>query len=175
MESLVQLHGRCRPRQEGYAFMNTHRFLPIVLTLMLFAPAALAADFGVRAGRYDESDSEFVGAELVIGIGMIHVNPNVEYVLDDDVTAGSANVDVIFQFAPVSPVNPYVGAGAGLLYADSDLGGSRTDLVGNLIGGIEFDLALVAPYVQVKYFRTLENDDAGGSRDDLAFAIGLRF
>lgn len=141
----------------------------------MIAPAVFAADFGIRAGQYRDADDEFVGAELLIDAGVLNLNPNVEYNLSDDITSGSANIDVTLDLGQFSAVTPYVGAGVGLLYVDADGGADETDLVGNLIGGIALDLQFLKPYAQLKYFRTLDEDDNEGSSDDFALTIGLRF
>lgn len=149
----------------------------LLATLVLTtAPAVTAADFGVRAGRASDSGEEFLGADVLFDLGTIQFNPNVEYLMsDDDVTAGSANLDVLFGIAHGSKVNPFIGAGLGLAYVDDDLGNNQTDLVGNLIGGVAFPLDFITPYAQVKYVRLLEEDSEGAAGDDVAFIIGLRF
>ena len=154
--------------------MKSFRILSLVALVLVTAPAVFAADFGIRAGRYDEMDEEFVGAEMVFDLGSLNINPNIEYSLADDITAGSVNLDVTFNLGQFSRVSPYVGAGVGLWYVDDDFGNNTTDVLGNLIGGVQFDLDFLKPYAQVKYFRRLE-DDAGGDNDELAFTVGLRF
>ena len=153
--------------------MKSLRFPSLVAILLTLTPAVFAADFGIRGGRYDDIGEEFVGAEMVFDIGAINVNPNIEYSLAEDITAGSANLDLTFDLGNFSRVTPYVGAGVGLWYVDAD-GGDTTELLGNLIGGVQFNLDFLKPYAQVKYFRLFEDDDAGNA-DDLAFTIGLRF
>jgi opacity protein-like surface antigen len=155
--------------------MKSFRFLSLVTLLLVLTPAVLAADFGIRGGRYDDIGEEFVGAEMVFDIGAVNINPNIEYSLAEDITAGSANVDVTFDLGNFSRVTPYVGAGVGLWYVDDDFGDNTTDLLGNLIGGVQFDFDFLKPYAQVKYFRMIDDDEDGGSADDLAFTIGLRF
>jgi opacity protein-like surface antigen len=145
----------------------------LVIAFLTLAPAALGADFGVRAGQYRDADEEFIGAEMVFDTGMLNINPNVEYSLDDEVTTGSANLDVTIDVARFSTITPYLGAGLGLRYLDRPIGGEQTDLVGNLIGGIVFDLDFAKPYAQLKYFRALEDED--DQADDFAVTIGLRF
>lgn len=154
--------------------MKSLRFPVLLAITLLLAPAVLAADFGIRGGRYNDMEDEFVGAEMVFDVGSLNINPNIEYSLADDITAGSANLDVTFDLGNFSRVTPYVGAGVGLWYLDDDFGDNTTDLLGNLIGGLQFDLDFLKPYAQVKYFRLLDNED-GGNEDDLAFTIGLRF
>lgn len=149
--------------------------LPVALVLVL-VPSALAADFGVRAGRLDfeeGSGENFVGAEMLVDLGVINLNPNVEYWLldEDDVTAGTANLDVTVDFGS-SRVKPYAGAGVGLFYVDDDFAGSETETLGNLIGGVQFDLDFLKPYAQAKYSRSLEDSDSGHT---WALTVGLRF
>lgn len=156
--------------------MKSLRFLIPLLLLLLVAPAVFAAEFGVRAGRLNEANENFVGAEVVFDLGAVNLNPNVEYwLIDDDaggdVTAGTANLDVTVDFGS-SRIKPYVGAGVGLFYADTDFGGSDTETLGNLIGGVKFDLDFLKPYAQAKYSRSLE--DSGGGHE-WALTVGLRF
>ena len=156
--------------------MKSLRSLSLIALVILLAPAALAADFGVRVGRLNEADEEFVGAELVFDLGRINVNPNVEYWLideDTDVTAGTANLDVTLDLGGAR-FKPYVGAGVGLFYVDSDFAGDNTELLGNLLGGVGFDLDFLKPYAQVKYSISLE-EGGGDDNDEIAFAVGLRF
>jgi opacity protein-like surface antigen len=153
--------------------MKSLRILSLLAITLVLTPAVFAGDFGIRAGRYDDLDEELVGAEMVFDIGAVNINPNLEYSLAEDITAGSANLDVTFDIGNFSRVTPYIGAGVGLWYVDDDLGDNTTDLLGNLIGGVQFDLDFLKPYAQVKYFRLLEDENDGG--DDLAFTIGLRF
>lgn len=145
----------------------------LFIALIALAPAALAADFGIRAGQYRDAEDEFVGAEMVFDAGSFNVNPNIEYSLADGVTAGTVNLDVTLDVGRFGRMTPYVGAGVGLLYVDAEAGGDETDLLANVIGGLAFDLDYLKPYAQLKYFRTIEDD--GGDSDDFAVAIGLRF
>jgi len=156
--------------------MKSLRFPILIAVVLILAPAAFAADFGVRAGRLDfeeGSGENFVGAEVLFNLGMVNINPNVEYWLldEDDVTAGTANLDVTVNFGSAT-VKPYVGAGVGLAYLDSDFGGSETETIGNLLGGVQFDLAFLKPYAQAKYTRSIEHSNSG---HDWALTVGLRF
>lgn len=154
--------------------MKAIRILSLAAVVLVIAPLVSAADFGIRAGRYSDGDQDFVGAELLFDVGMLNINPNLEYLLDTgDVTAGSANLDVTFDVVNIGTFSPYVGAGVGLTYVDTDIG-DTTDLVGNLIGGVTLNLATLTPYAQVKYVRLLDDSDVG-DKDDIAFIIGLRF
>ena len=153
--------------------MKSLRILSLVAVVVMVVPAVSAADFGVRAGRLSDAEEEFVGAEVLIDLGAINLNPNVEYWLVDEVTAGTANLDVTFDILKTASVKPYLGAGIGMFYVDDDFG-NETEILGNLIGGIGFDFDFLDPYAQVKYSRSLE-DDEGGDNDEIAFAVGLRF
>jgi opacity protein-like surface antigen len=153
--------------------MKSLRILSLIAVALLLAPALSAADFGVRAGRYNDGDEEFVGAEVVYDIGAIKINPNIEYSLADDITAGTANLDVTFDVVNIGNITPYVGAGVGMSYVDDDLS-TRTDVVGNIIGGVSFNFEFLKPYAQVKYFRVLDTE-AGDEEDDIALTVGLRF
>jgi opacity protein-like surface antigen len=155
--------------------MKQIRILSLIAVALVITPALSAADFGVRAGRYNEAETEFVGAELVFDLGAINVNPNIEYLLEDDTTAGTANLDVTFDIANISRFTPYVGAGVGYAYSEVGDASAETDIVGNLIGGVNFNLDFLKPYAQVKYFKILDNDDNVGDDDELALTIGLRF
>ncbi|MGN6185211.1 MAG: hypothetical protein ACTHQM_16345 [Thermoanaerobaculia bacterium] len=155
--------------------MKSTRILVLLALALFAAPALFAADFGIRAGRYSDSEQKFVGAELFVPRGAVNLNPNVEDALEDDVTAGTANLDLTFDVFSTAAVRPYVGAGVGLAYVDAN-GSTHTDVLGNLIGGVQLDLPSIKPYAQVKYFRVLDNgDESGDAEDDIAFTVGVRF
>ena len=155
--------------------MKWFRSLSFLALILVLTPVVFAADFGIRAGRYDDRGEDFVGAEVLFDIGSLNINPNLEYSLEDDITSGSANIDVTVDVGNFSRVTPYLGAGVGLWYVDADGGDNTTELLGNLIGGVQFDLDFLKPYAQVKYFRLLEEDGDDGAQDDIAFTVGLRF
>jgi opacity protein-like surface antigen len=160
---------------QNRAVMKSLRILTFFAVALILAPALFAAEFGIRAGRYNEAETEFVGAELLFDIGALNINPNVEYLLEDDVTAGTANLDVTFDVISTARVTPYVGAGVGLAYSEVGDASAKTDIVGNLIGGVSFDLDFLEPYAQLKYFRLFDNENGGGDDDEFALTIGLRF
>jgi hypothetical protein len=149
------------------------RILTLISIVLLLTPVLSAADFGVRAGRYNDGGEEFVGAEVLFDIGALNINPNIEYSLADEVTAGTVNLDVTYDIANIGSITPYIGAGIGMAYVDDV--DTRTDVLGNLIGGVSFKLELLEPYAQVKYFRVLDDDGGGEASHDIALTIGLRF
>lgn len=152
--------------------MKSLRIVTLITIALLLAPMLSAADFGIRAGRFNDSDEEFVGAEALFDLGAINVNPNIEYWLADDVTAGTINVDLTYDIVSIGSLTPYIGAGVGMAYVDAL--DTQTDVLGNLIGGISFNLDRIQPYAQLKYFRVLD-DEEGEAADDIALTIGLRF
>jgi opacity protein-like surface antigen len=154
--------------------MKSLRILSLIAVALLLAPALAAADFGVRAGRYNDGDEEFVGAELVFDLGAVKINPNIEYSLADEVTAGTANLDVTYDLVHIGSITPYVGAGVGMSYTDNDIN-TQTDILGNVIGGVSFKFDFLQPYAQVKYFRVLDDDNSGDAGDDIALTVGVRF
>ncbi len=151
--------------------MKSVRILTLTALILSFAPALAAADFGLRAGRSNDTHENFVGIDVLYDLGAININPNIEYSLQDDVTAGSANIDLTVDVVQIAALHPYVGAGVGLAYFDANLGTTDTNIVGNLIGGVAIDLPALKPYAQVKYARRLDH----GHEDDFSFAVGLRF
>ena len=153
--------------------MKPLRFLSLSALFLILAPAVFAAEFGVRGGRYSESEQDFVGAEMLFDLGAVNINPNLEYVLDDEITAGTANLDVTFDVGQFARVRPFLGAGVGLQYVDDDFGDNTTEPLFNVLGGVAFDLDFIKPYAQVKYFRLIEGDN--GNDDELALTVGLRF
>jgi opacity protein-like surface antigen len=154
--------------------MKSLRIITLLVIALALAPTLLASGFGLRAGHYNDADEDFVGAEVLFDLGAINLNPNIEYSLADDVTQGTANVDLLYDVTNIGRITPYIGAGIGLAYLDNDLSDNRTDVLGNLIGGVAFKFNSLQPYAQVKYFRILDND-GGDADDDLALTIGLRF
>ena len=154
--------------------MKSLRILTLIAVALIVVPAVSAADFGVRAGRYNDGDGEFVGAEVAFDVGAITINPNLEYSLEDDITAGTANVDITYDLLNIGSFTPYIGAGVGMSYVDDDFV-TQTDVVGNLIGGVAFKLDFLEPYAQVKYFKVLDDNADDGADDDIALTIGLRF
>jgi hypothetical protein len=158
----------------GVDFMKSLRISALIAAALVVAPVLYAGDFGVRAGRYNDTDEEFVGIEALYDLGAIKLNPNLEYSLQDDVTAGSANFDVTVDIFSIGNITPYVGAGVGMLYVDDDVR-TRTDVLGNLIGGVSVQLEFLEPYAQLKYFRVLDKENGADEEDDFALTIGLRF
>ena len=152
--------------------MKWSRLIPVLALMAVFSTSVFAAEIGVRAGRYNDAEEEFVGVEATFG-DRLQFNPNIEYILtDNDDLAITANADLLYKFGTAA-IKPYVGGGIGVLYNDDDFFGDTTEPLFNVIGGVRWDLEFLSPYVQVKYFKLFEDDEVEG--DDIAFTIGLRF
>jgi hypothetical protein len=84
--------------------MKSFRFFTFAVAAVLsVAPAALGADFGVRAGWFNDIGDEFVGAEIEIVLGQkISLIPNIEYVLDSDGDGGRLSADLVYNFRNAS-------------------------------------------------------------------------
>lgn len=148
--------------------MNTKLFLAILITTI--ALPAFAADFGIRAGRYLDTEETFAGIELAVPLSeRVVFDPNVEYVFFDGATLLTANADFHFLFSRGRAV-PWVGAGAALIYTAIDDGGDSTTRAGlNLLAGLGVRAGSLMPYLQVKWVRASEE------REELVAAAGLRF
>ena len=74
--------------------MKLSRLMSVLFVLSIVAvPQVFAAEIGVRAGRYNDAEDEFVGVEAAFG-NQFQVVPNIEYILtDDDSTALTANLE----------------------------------------------------------------------------------
>jgi hypothetical protein len=164
------------------------RFLLFAAVVLLSTTSAYAIDFGVRYGQISDADEDFVGAELAIPIGAFTFNPSFEYWLIDededfDATVWTVNADFNYNFNRGGTINPYLGLGAAYSQLDAEASGiefSDDEFLGNANAGLEFRLMeTLMPYVQVRYFRSFNEDEEefeeGDSSDDIAFMVGLRF
>src|SRR5438045_2062411 len=143
--------------------MKSLRFLVFTAFVVAFVTPVFAGDFGIRAGRYNDSGENFVGVEAQFGLSTLNINPNIEYVSNyDDGTAGSINIDMTIDVARYSRLTPFLGGGLGLRYISNDLN-SDSSVVANVIGGVEYELSNFKPYAQIKYFTTLDNKEDTGN------------
>lgn len=125
---------------------------------------------GIRTGIYSNSNSIFLGGEIIAPIGnRWDINPNIEYVFEPHSTYVAFNADFAY-FAPVDVRNIYIwgGGGLGLLYEKPvDSNNGATNLGVNLLGGIGFQAGSVMPYIQPKII--LKNNS------EFVLEFGLRF
>jgi len=120
--------------------------LTIMATMMLVAAPALAqAHVGVRAGASADPNQFFFGAHIETKEIAPHVTfrPNVEIGFGDDMTALSANFEVVYSI-PLKrqPWRVYVGGGPAAnfyFFNDGSGNGDDTDFGGgiNFVGGLQ--------------------------------------
>jgi hypothetical protein len=143
----------------------------VLIAVLLVSIPVEAADFGIRAGRFDDIGENLVGIEMALNVGPFVFNPNFEYVLVDGGDVMSLNADFLYPFAREASVNPYIGLGLGLMRLEASGFGSENEAIANAIAGLQFGRGRVKPYVQLKHFRFLEET----SINDTALVIGIRF
>jgi hypothetical protein len=139
----------------------------LVLVLASVATAGARDMFGVRTGIYTDVDKPFIGIEGLFGVGhSLYLNPNFEYVFQDEPKYMTFNLDLHYDFHTHSRAYVWAGAGLGVLYTDPDVGDSNTDLGLNLLFGVGLK-GNVVPYVQAKV--VVANDSV------FVIAFGVRF
>jgi hypothetical protein len=90
--------------------MNSKVFVVAAL-FTLTAAVASAADFGVHVGYFDNDVKKgFLGADLMVPLGMIVIEPNVDYWKAHGAGYWLGNADVAIRFARTGP-SFWVGAG----------------------------------------------------------------
>lgn len=142
----------------------------VALALAAATPARAEVDFGIRGGFYDDADSGFVGADLLMGVsGPWFFNPNFEYVFVDDGSLWTLNGDVHYDFPRQGNVALWAGAGPAVIFRDPGCRrcDDETDFGLNLLGGVGLVRGGVRPYLQGK---VILSDDT-----EAVLAIGLRF
>lgn len=145
----------------------------MVFAMLFFSTGAFAVDFGLRYGTSNDIDEDFVGAELVFPFGNWSFNPSLEYYLTsgDEADLWTLNADFNYHFNRGGTVSPYLGLGAAFSRIEFN-GFDDDEVLANLNGGLAFQLGGgLAPYIQGRYFRSVENSDF----DDFAVMVGLRF
>ncbi len=74
--------------------------------------------------------------------------PGVEVTLDDG-TNIQADLNAIVPFnMPMSPISPWVGAGAAILIPDDEFVDSETSVAANLLAGAALNAGFIKPFVQ---------------------------
>lgn len=148
--------------------------ITFALLLLVFCTATTVyADsgsfFGLRAGYYTDVEEAFVGAEYLTGIApSIDFNPNIEYVLIDNMTYMTINLDSHYDFYNSRGGFVYLGAGLGISYFDIEgASDSETDTGLNLFAGAGIARSSVIPYIQAKMII--------GDNDEFVIGFGLRF
>jgi hypothetical protein len=122
------------------------RFL-LLAGVMLVAAVPARAELRPYGGRYMQPDEWFSGAGYRLGLPLISVIPNAEYVFTTGHTYISLNADVTIGLFIIG----YVGGGIGINYLRPDGGDTGTLGAVNLIGGVEFAAVPLSPFLQAKY------------------------
>jgi len=147
------------------------RIVPAVLVVGLCASTAAAADFkfGARLGYYTDAGEPFLGVEGLFRMAhRIYFNPNLEWVLVDNVKYFTLNADAHYDFPTHG--HYYLWAGGGLAIISVDPDGpveGNTDLGVNFLAGIGLKRKGLIPYFQAKLI----------AKDGTEFVIafGVRF
>ena len=152
--------------------MNRTSFLILIVGIILVVMnlPAQSAEFGLRVGSYTDADELFVGGEMLTPLTRYtYLNPNVEYVLFENATFMTFNLDVHYDFFHSRRTFMWAGAGLGIQYLDWEgKNNSSTETGLNLLLGLGFDaVGDATPYLQGKIIL--------GDYDDFVIGIGLRF
>ena len=150
--------------------MKRFTWITLVLALFLIPMTAEAqTSIGVKGGL-DVGDVEepYVGADVRFAIGdaPIRINPMFNYYFaPEGVTQWSAGANALFDFADAdADFQPYVGAGVQLFSTsvDTPLGDfSTSDFGVTGVGGAEFNLDGIRPFVQAELGIIFAEDDSG--------------
>jgi hypothetical protein len=142
--------------------MRTISLLIASAVLVIAAPAALAADYGGRAGVWFDGAGALLGVEALVPVtDRIFFNPNVEAIFGDEPDF-TVNADLHYDITAAPETFFWVGAGPALLIDDGS-----TDFGLNLLTGYGLDRGTYVPYVQLKVFL--------GSESAASLAVGVRF
>ncbi len=158
--------------------MNSKQYIKFAIITILFTGVVISGSVyaqnrvrgGIRTGIYSNSNSIFLGGEIIAPIGSRwNINPNIEYVFVPHYTYATFNADFVY-FAPVDVRNLYIwgGGGLGLVYENPNGPSDGTTNPGiNLLGGIGFQAGNIIPYIQPKII--LKNDS------EFVLTFGIRF
>ncbi|MFO8232324.1 MAG: outer membrane beta-barrel protein [Longimonas sp.] len=148
----------------------------ILLLAVFLIPATAQAQTTVSVGPkagfgLGDIEEPYIGADVRIGFDApIRINPKFDYYFaPENVTYWSAGANALFDF-PVddSPVAPFVGGGVQILNTSIDVSGdfgsgsfSSTDLGLSGVGGAEFNLDGIRPFVQGELGIIFSEGDSG--------------
>lgn len=124
---------------------------------------------GVRLGLYTDAEAVFVGGELLARVQpSLFLNPNIEYVFDEDRTHITFNMDLHYDLASRSGTFVWVGGGLAGIYTNPEGPPDGEAEIGvNLLAGVGLPSRTLTPYVQGK---AILSDDS-----DFSLAFGVRF
>ena len=145
--------------------------LILLLVLFMFAMTPhLKASVGLRIGSYTDADELFVGGEFNTRIAhRTYLNPNLEYVLVDNGTYMTINLDIHYDLLESRATYVWAGGGLALQYFDWEGdNNSNTEMGINLLAGVGLKTSgRVMPYIQGKIIL--------GDADDFVLGLGIRF
>lgn len=137
------------------------------LALVASAAPAYAQSGGVRAGASVNPDQFYFGGHLETDalVDRLHLRPNVEVGVGDDVTTVAVNLEVVYK-VPLrkTPWTFYGGGGPAINYYNRDERGSNTEGGMTLLAGLEHAEGL---FLEVKV--------GAWDSPDLKFGIGYVF
>jgi len=130
-------------------------FLLIIILVFAADPAdAQRKDaFGIRAGIYADGSDFFMGAEYLAGLGSnFYLNPNIEFVLVDNGSMFTLNMDAHYDIPTRTNLYIWAGGGLGIIYFNPEgPADSNTDAGLNILFGIGFiTSSRLVPYIQAK-------------------------
>lgn len=148
--------------------MGKKTFLTTLAVMFLFGATQLSAQirFGGQLNYGDDTDFG-LGPRLVLAdpaLGEFRFIGSFDLYFPDD--GGGVDIDywelngnIVYDFEVTTApkLTPYVGAGLNVAHVSVDLtspgltgGGSNTELGVNLLGGLEFGLGKIRPFVEIK-------------------------
>ena len=152
--------------------MKQYTWIFIAIALFLI-PAAVHAQtsvsFGPKAGiDLGDADDAFIGADARISSESlpVRINPVFNYYFSPEgVTRWSAGANALFDLAGLEEdISPYVGGGLQVYTTSFDFGGqsvSNSDLGLTAVGGAEFNLESIRPFVQAELGIIFSEGDSG--------------
>jgi hypothetical protein len=115
-------------------------------SLALFAAPAHAIVVAGGGGRVGSLDPKVGDAGVAVGAHVDmetagshwHLEPNVLYWNGDPLSGFDTNVDAFYHFNAQRRTGPYLGGGVGVSMVDHPVGGTTTDGLANMFGGVQF-------------------------------------
>jgi hypothetical protein len=152
--------------------MRTKLSLVGIALFILICAVPAQADIrpGVRGGGYFDSDSFFIGGEILTPVATDwYFNPNVEFAFSDRADLITFNFDFHYDFETSRNLYVWVGAGPAVIYRDPEgrIEGD-TDFGANIFMGLGFRTGTrLIPYIQPKVIVA--------DNSEFSLAFGVRF
>lgn len=131
---------------------NVSRFIMMLTTLLALAAVALyaapahAIEVGGGGGRVGTIDPKTGDGGVALGAHLDmetmgshwHLQPNVLYWNGNPLSGFDTNVDAFYHFKAQKKTGPYLGGGVGMSMVDHPAGGTTTDGLADMFGGVLF-------------------------------------